>query len=316
VNVLHLSDTPLSGGPLRIHNLLNKYSKDVESKYIMWQERAGHRYYGSADAGSGSSRELLEYLIYEWSNVLHLHNRWRRQSVFKILDRPPPKKPSVIHIHNPRDSENFRDEIDSGIPIAVPAQYHPRVYPECKFIMPNVVDIYDPVYMKGPMPEEGLPVVSYSPSNTNARLGSWDDKSYSVVGPILKRMRNSHEIDYQLIHKKPFAEVMAMKREAWIGVDEISTGSFHLSGLEYLSLGVPCFSGIDSLTEGVVKDLTGCSWLPWVKSSKDNFERVLRGLLTHKEIIIDQGTKSRQWMEAYWAPETLAKIYLNMYEKL
>ena len=87
-------------------------------------------------------------------------------------------------------------------------------------------------------------------------------------------------------------------------------------GLEYLSLGVPCFSGIDSLTEKVVKDLTGCSWLPWIKSSKDNFERVLRGLIKERETIRRRSLDSRRWMETYWVPQTLAQIYVNMYEKL
>lgn len=157
-------------------------------------------------------------------------------------------------------------------------------------------------------------VISYAPSNTNAR--GWNDKSYHIVNRVLKRMRYEGMIDYQLIHNKPFDEVMRLKREALLGVDEVSTGSYHLSTLEYLSLGVPCIVGTDALTDKVVRDLTGCQELPFIKANKDNFETVVRNLIRDRDHLNELSRSSRDWMECFWSPEKLCLVYKNMYDKL
>lgn len=314
MRILHLSDTPLSGSPIRISNLLAKHG-GVESRHICWKEKIGYRVYDNDLVGHLSTLETMRYLIYEWADVLHLHNRWKRQEVFKALGTPPPAKPAVIQIHSPRDSEDFSEEVASGIPIACVAQYHPRQWPECKFIVPNVVDITDDDYKPGlgDGAVSGRAVVSYAPSNTNGR--GWDDKSYGVVAPVLKRMRLSHEINYQLIQQTPFCDVMRLKKQAAIGVDEISTGSYHLSALEYLAIGVPCFAGVDEQTENVVKDLTGCLGTPFIRANKESFERKLRAILKDKSWAA-MGIRSREWMDNYWNPKLLVEHYLKMYRSL
>lgn len=312
MKVLHLSDTQLSGSPQRISALLSKYG-GIESRHYVWKSRIGFREF-PVDMCLENTRSVeIRRLIYEWADIIHYHNRWKRQEIFSVLGEEPPKKPSVIQIHSPRDSEDFSGEIKSGIPIACPAQYHSRQWPMFRYLVPNVVDIYDPQYMRDKMPIHERPCISYAPSNTNAR--GWDDKSYGVVAPVLKRMRLRHEVIYDLIDKKPFSEVMAMKKRANIGIDEISTGSYHLSSLEYLSLGVPCFANIDALTEKAVKDVTGCSLLPWIIADKDCFETTLKKVVNWKTWL-GTGAISREWMEKYWNPGLLCKRYIDMYEDL
>lgn len=314
LKVLHLSSTPLSGSPIRISALLSKHG-GIESRHMVWREKLGYREYGADISGKGASLEYLHYLIYEWADVLHFHNRWKRQEVFGALKCEPPKKPSVIQIHSPRDSEDFSEEVKSGIPLAVIAQYHVRQWPELRFIVPNVVDIYhkDYVSTKEPRPLPYMPTVSYAPSNTN--MPGWNDKSYGVVAPVLKRMRIAGTVDYQLICKAPFDDVMIKKKQADIGIDEVSTGSYHLSSLEYLSLGVGCFANIDPLTEKAIKDVTGATTIPWIRATKDNFERVLRNILKDQSWP-EIGVASRTWMEEYWNPNLLCSHYLKMYESL
>lgn len=314
MRVLHLSDTPLSGAPIRLSALLAKYG-EIESRHLVWREKLGYRDFGVDIGGSGSSHEYLRYLIYEWPDILHMHNRYARQEVFRALGTPPPNKPSVIQIHSPRDSEDFSEEVSSGIPIAVVAQYHVRQWPEMRFLVPNAVDIHHKDFKsaKAPRQHPYMPVISYAPSNTT--LPGWNDKSYSVVAPVLKRMRMAGVIDYQLIYKVPFDDVMIKKKQADIGIDEISTGSYHLSSLEYLSLGVGCFANIDPLTEKAIKDVTGADRIPWIRANKENFERVLRNILKDQSWP-EIGAASRTWMEEYWNPQMLCGHYLKMYNSL
>lgn len=317
MRILHLSSTPLSGSPIRISNLLGKYAEGIESRHICWNEKIGYRIYDTDIIGRLTPPEELRYRLYEWATHIHYHNRWARQEIFKAVGYPPPDIPSVIQIHSPRDSEDFREEVVSEIPLAIIAQYHPRQWPEKSFIVPNVVDILDASYT--PIPGEVLkklhmpPVISYAPSNTNGT--GWNDKSYGHVNPVLKRMRLAGEIGYDLIQKAPFSEVMPRKKLASLGVEEVSNGTYHLSALEYLAVGVGCICYIDPLTEKVVKDLTGAEELPFIHATKESFERVVRGLLKSGDFDLE-GVKARLWMEKYWSPEVLVEHYRKMYEKL
>jgi hypothetical protein len=275
-----------------------------------------YREYETDIIGNSATLDTLRYLIYEWATHLHFHNRYKRQKVFQALGTEPPKLPSVIQIHSPRDEhESFTEEVDSGIPIACVAQYHPRQWKELTFIVPNVIDISHKDYKPNPHRNTNpqMPTVSYAPSNTNMR--GWNDKSYGDVAPILKKLRMDHKITYQLIQQKPFREVMKLKHESDIGIDEISTGSYHLSGLEYLAIGVPCFANVDEQTEKVVKDLTGCLGTPFLRANKSTLERILRKMLQDKNWE-ELGIRSREWMDTYWAPQLLVKHYTDMYERL
>jgi hypothetical protein len=128
-------------------------------------------------------------------------------------------------------------------------------------------------------------------------------------------MRIAGVIDYQLICKAPFDDVMIKKKQADIGIDEVSTGSYHLSSLEYLSLGVGCFANIDPLTEKAIKDVTGAERIPWIRANKDSFERTLRNILKDQSWP-EIGAASRTWMEEYWNPQMLCSHYLKMYNSL
>lgn len=313
--VLHLSDTQLSGSPVRISGLINKYSEKYESRHMTFHPKFGYREFETDLVSRDMLSAEVERLIYEWADVIHYHNRWRRQEVFRVLEREPPDRPGVIQIHSPRDEgENFNEELKSGLPLAIVAQYHVRQWPELAFIVPNVVDIEAPENKRRPLSGPAtLPIVSFAPSNTTA--AGWNDKGYDIVGPVLKRLKLAHQIQYQLIVSQTHAETMARKRLAHIGIDEVVTGSYHLSSLEYLSLGVATFANIDLRTEKVIKDLTGCERLPWLKASEVNFESRIKHAISARNWF-EAGEYSRLWMEWHWNPGILLSHYERMYEKL
>lgn len=312
MKILHLSDTQLSGSPIRIVDLLNEHS-DVSARHIVWDPTHNFRAFKIDMVGSTMRADELQSWL-DWADVIHYHNRWKRQKIFKLLNIDPPKKPGVIQIHSPRNSEDFSEEIASQLPIACVAQYHVRQWQGlCEFIVPNVVDITAAEYVREAPPMRTWPVVSYAPSNWNAK--GWDDKSYSVVAPILKKMARDHAIYAQVITNSSHQQTMLLKRSADIGIDEISTGSYHLSSLEYLALGIPCFANIDAETFKVICDVSGCDRVPWILANKTNFQGKLMQIAKEKSWQ-SLGKDSRTWMESYWSPTLLCGHYIAMYQEL
>lgn len=313
MKILHLSDTTLSGAPHRLAQAFTKYSNGKhEARHLVWHPVVFDRIFPYDLCSQHMTREEIQKW-FDWADVIHYHNRYKRQEIFKKNKLAPPKKPSIIQIHSPRASENFTEEIESGIPIAVIAQYHVREWPELSYVVPNVVDIYDHLHMPTEKPKRLQPIVSYAPSNTICT--GWDNKSYGTVSPVLKRMYMNREIQYQRITKVPFLECLKLKQNADIGIDEVSTGSYHMSSLEYLSMGVATIGNIDEQCERVLKDLTGASWLPWVQSSEKNFHKDIMMLVRNKTYF-EIGEKSRAWMEEYWKPESIRDFFIELYKRL
>jgi len=310
MKILHLSQTTHSGSPIRIVDLTNKYS-NREARHLVWEPTTGYRKFKTDLVGNQMKEAELQHWL-DWADVIHFHNKVKSLSIFTSTGLTPPSKPSIVQIHSPREDIDVKEVL--ALPIAILAQYHVRQWPEASFVVPNVVDIYSSEYIPSPRPPRKIPVVSYAPSNWNAK--GWNDKGYSVVSPVLKRLGLEDKIRYQLIVQQAHNVVVEMKLQADIGIDEIVTGSYHMSSLEYLALGVACFANLDEQTEAVVKDLTGATTLPWLKADGDSFKRILGELIKDPAQWADTGRQSREWMETYWNPEVLMGHYEEMYDSL
>lgn len=315
MKILHLSDTTLSGAPIRAARLLSKYTNH-EARHIVWHPVMYGRVFDIDLIGSKMQKDEIQKW-FNWADVIHYHNRWARQEIFQKI-KLPKKKKSVIQIHSPRDFANdehgFKEEVESGVPIAVIAQYHTRQWPERTFTIPNVVDIYDELHSPIKRQRGNLLTIGYAPSSPNGK--GWDNKSYSTVNRFLKKHFLARKLVYQRIIGKPHFECLALKQKCDVGIDEVSTGSYHMSSLEFLSMGVACMANIDALTERTVKDLTGAKKLPWLVTTENNFQSTIDLMLRDKQSIYQLGTNSRVWMEKYWNPKALCKHLIKMYEEL
>lgn len=314
MKILHLSDTTLSGSPIRLSRLFSKYSGH-EARYITSTPVIGDRVFPCDMVAENLSNDELEAWL-DWADVLHFHNRWKRQEIFRRVPFTYKNKPSVIQIHSPRFSEDFTEEVKSKKPLAIIAQYHPREWKkELSYIIPNVVDIYDDIHVYNPRKHgHRVPIVGYSPSNWNAK--GWDNKGYGFMNDYLKRLEMFQgAIAYQRIIRKPFLEAMLMKQSCHIGVDEVVTGSYHLSSLEFLAMGCATFAYLDEETEAVAKECLGADKLPWLNVREDRFKTVFRHMLQEGSWD-NEGIASRKWMEKYYDPKRLCDIYTSMYKDI
>lgn len=317
MNVLHVSDTPLSGAPHRLSKALNTYT-DVLSKHITWKNKTTTKEFPAEFIGATLTMDELK-AMWDWADVVHWHNRVGKTAFLQCTKFDPKSKKGVLQIHSPRESEDFSDALSYKFPLLIIGQYHPRQWPELNYIVPNIVDIFDGNHRAHHADIEhrntsDVPTVSYAPSSTNGK--GWDDKGYSIISPILKRLSLDRKIRYTLIHGRPHNVAMRMKGTSLIGIDEVVTGSYHMSSLEYLSLGIACIANIDPKTEAVIKGLTSADTIPWVKTNKTDFAGCVNHLIKDRDLAMDIGAKSRIWMEQYWNPKVTTLHYKNIYERL
>jgi hypothetical protein len=224
MNILHLSDTTLSGAPIRIVDLFNSYTEH-KARHVVWEPTTGFRKFKTDLVGPDMSVDDIKDL-FDWADVVHYHNRYKSLQIFehKIARKKLPYRRQVIQIHSPRDTVLSHENIlEEDLPLAIVAQYQVRQWPGAHYVVPNVVDIHHPIHTPVPRVLCASPVVSYAPSNWNAK--GWDDKSYGVVAPVLKRLSLDNKIRFQLIVQQAHWDVLSMKRQADIGIDEVSTGA-------------------------------------------------------------------------------------------
>jgi hypothetical protein len=256
------------------------------------------------------------------ADVIHFHNYAWDLKIFETypnLLEVAKSKPCLIQYHSPRRSiENFEHSIeDKSLKHAVIAQYHVREYPECEFVVPNVIPIDLPLYQgAGNKWLESVTCVSYTPSSTNG-VG-WDDKGWAFTEPVLTKLDDEGYIIKDVCTNVPYEACMKRKRWAHIGIDEIMTGSYHLSTLEYFSLGCACIVRIDEKTLNAIFQISpeGAAAWPGIQASPDTLEAQIKLWVSNRDALKARAEKSREWMEKYWSPANHALHFEGVYKCL
>jgi hypothetical protein len=322
MNILHLSNTPLSNAPANLVSI-QKEAGHTATLFLHRKSNINKVYVGGNKWDDFSYENLLEHFLR--ADVIHFHNySWDLQifHVYPPLLKVAKAKPCLIQYHSPRNSvESFEESLaDSSLKHAVIAQYHVRQYPECEFIVPNVLPIFEERYcgVAARWEDPFVPTVCYSPSNIT--LKGWDDKGYLLTHAALRDIERTGRISADIIMNTPYEDCMLKKRWAHIGIDEVATGSYHLSTLEFLSMGCVTFVHMDGLTRQAMERIVGpegIKELPIVDPGKGQLKAALLDTLAKgKPFLQDLGQKSRQWMERYWSPANHVKRFDDIYRSL
>lgn len=331
--VLHLSRTTLAGVAARYANFLNKYSQNITARsavsvltnikfptdiVIPSHTVPSPKYKNVKIHIVHESEELCEEI--KKADIIHIHNKppcEHKSQAWGLMK----KKPIVLQLHSPPNiSKNAHRTVRSHLDVSktlVIAQYQAVHLPYDNMIpVRNVIDIQAPLLMPI-IKEHNPPFVTYAPSNQmqNRIKAGWAYKSFKEVIPLLKQLakQNSCTID---IKKRQYQESLRIRRPANIHIDEVSSGSYHLSSLEGLSQGSIVIANIADWMEPVIKKVTGCEWLPWQTATEPTLTQVLHKLLSEKDKLLELQKISRQWMEEFWNPELVLNDYKSIYEDL
>jgi hypothetical protein len=321
MRIVHLAITPVAGSPWNTVTALNTHTNVAARLVVLNPNAYGQRTFPEDLVWERDRDECLSTLAA--ADVVHMHQWFDSDACFgpevgAICDT----KPCVRQWHSVpthfagSDPVALQKVVNSSIPQLVIGQYPERYYPLAR-VVPNLVPLGDPLLVPTHRPRGNIPLLAWSPSGRESAWEMrWGSKGYPETLPILKRLSSEGHCALDVIQNVPRDECLRRKGAADLVVDELVTGSYHLSGLEGLALGKPVLGWLDERTQIVLRELTGASTLPWVNVHLEDAEKVLRVLLADPSLCEAIGTESRTWMERWYNDRVLVQHYVQAYRDL
>jgi hypothetical protein len=261
------------------------------------------------------------------ADIVHIHNRWTCQRIFRLWPETLTivrGKPKVLQFHSPRESllKDTPDSFTLKCPKMVVAQYQWRFYQDATPV-PNVVPIDDAWHTPhalwspyaGPdtpnMADADMPLrVAFCPSNLGDR--GWDNKGYKVTRDLLRRMP---EIEHQIFTGMELPDLLMERKKYHVCIDEVMTGSYHLVSLEALAQGQVAIANLDSKTVDALERITGTRRHPWMLANLKELPALLKQLNSDRKLLHLCGSASRRYMEKYWDPFRVTRLYEEVYNR-
>ena len=324
LKIVHFSRTPLAGAPIRLVQALRQHTNYTVNLVDL-------KNWGIFDRDIVYAEDP-EYALSlaEQADIIHLHDCLDYDSKsFDPIDFRKLHQQGKIFIrqfHSPRLAIakglgiTESELLASSIPSIVIAQYPERYFPN-SIVIPNIIPQNSNLYL--PQISNSTPAICYSPTKPfSAWDGSedyvkrWATKGTPETVKIIQQVALETNCKVQFLTGKTQAEVMKAKQQATIVVDELVTGSYHLSGLEGLSVGKPVIAYLDSRTIYTLQEISGSTTCPFINVRLEDAHGILVHLLNNLDEAQQIGKASRQWIEKYWSDKLLVRHFVDVYEKL
>ena len=329
IKVVHLSLTPLAGSPIRIVKALNAHTSTQARLIVLDPGAYGARVFDNDltwAQDQDESRQLLKD-----ADIVHFHH------YFEIDDNPfgvdfrdvcSPRTCFLRQFHSVPmtiargDRALAQRIVDSKIPQLVISQYPERYFPRAR-VVPNIVPINDQNYLPTTKTSRARPRVFFAPSRLEPAWSvvpgqtRWDTKGAPETEQVLISVIDKCDLgDLSVRHNIPHTDCLKERQQSDIVVDEMITGSFHLSSLEALAQGLPTFAYLDPRTIETLTEVTEARNLPWLNFRLEEMAMPLTELLRDEKLRNEIGEASRGWMEQYYSDELLVRHYLKAYKDL
>lgn len=171
-------------------------------------------------------------------------------------------------------------------------------------MLPGIFMINDEDHKPIPFAERDR-IVSFAPMNKKQRVAP---KGVDVTLRALK------DVPVDLLYRLEFKECMQRKSKAWLGIDELVTPMVHFSAFEYLSLGIPCASSWDSVTEHAIHSVTGSN-MPFLNANVRSIRALARCAFAEDDAWRNECMAARAWMEDNYDPVGCIQKYIEFWEK-
>lgn len=325
-DVVHFALTPVAGSPIRIVNALNRHTTFSARLIVVNECKYGARTF-PGDLNWANDRELCEHLL-EAARIVHLHqfiDLQKQPGVGYDFRKLQAKGILLVrHFHSSLrslgngDPGVMRAIHDDALPAMVIGQYPERDFPRARLVPNIVADVAKPVKHIASKRRLGFSPSAAISAWDISRYGSrWDTKGAPEVQQILvSAVRGINAATYDIIRNVPFEQCLVRKQQCSLFVDDLVTGSYHLSGLEAMAMGIPTLNFLDGQILRVVEQLSGTTAIPWVNVRLEDALTVVRHLLQNDELRAAIGAESFAWMHQHWSEARMVSHFARAYETL
>jgi hypothetical protein len=319
LRIVTFSKTPLAGAPIRIVRALQRHT-DLDVRHVDLKRWGIFEHDHVHEEDPERTAELAER-----ADILHLFNYLnagsndfapvdfgRLATGGKRLVRQFGSTPMLIAAEMGIPLEEV---LNDPIPKLVIAQHPERFLPTAR-VVPNIVSQDDELYLPACRPLETAGVVFCPTRQDGAWEARWDTKGMPETVAMMKRLNRRTGLPFRMIHGRPFEEAMAAKRCAAIVIDDLVTGSYHLSSLEGLALAKPVLTHLDGRTDTVLRAISGADSIPFVNVRLEDAPEVLTHLAREPDERHGVGVEGRAWIDRYWRDRDLVRHYVGAYADL
>lgn len=319
LRVVMFSKTPLAGAPIRIAQALRRHTElDVRLVDLRRWGIFEHDHVHEEDP-----ERTLE--LAQQADILHLFNYLDAASAdFRPVDfgRLAAGGKRLVRMFGSTPmfvaammGISLEDVLRDPIPKLVIAQHPERYLPSAR-VVPNIVPQDDETYLPADAPLESAGVVFCPTRREGAWEARWDTKGMPETAAMLAKLKRRTGLAFRTVHGRSLIEAMDVKRRAAIVIDDLVTGSYHLSSLEGLALAKPVLGWLDGRTEAVMRTISGAASIPLVNVRLEDTPEVLSHLAREAEERHALGIEGRAWLCKYWSDRDLVRHYVAAYEDL
>ncbi len=318
LRIVHFSIKRMAGGPFRLVQALRRHT-DHQVRLIdlaRWDDFPH-------DVVFAEEPELAVELAKQ-ADIIHFHNYLDYDSrEFWPIDFQQLRRQGTAFLRHFRSHPQIvarmmnapvERVLSCPIPSVVIAQFQERFYPQAQ-VVPNNIPLDDDHYLPCDEPPEWD--IAFSPTNeSRAWANRWNTKGAPETVRLLKRVSRRTGCTAKILTGLPLREVLHSKRRAFLLLDELVTGSYHVSGLEGISMAKPTLAFLDDRTLRVLREVAGSDTQPFVNVRLADAERVVGHLLEHRQEAEQIGHAGRQWLEAHWSEQKVARRFEDIYDNL
>ena len=272
--IVHIALTPLAGAPIRIVEAINKHT-DFKARLIDFDPYRYKQRTFPEDLIWEKDKEQCLQLISQ-ADIIHFHHFMDIESEnnpFNInFKKIAPKAKFIRHYHT--NLKQFCKWNNINETSVLNDKYPKLIVPHCAersildaCIVPNIIPIYDAILT--PRTTNNSPLqIFYSASSGDSSMwqARWESKGVPEVCSKFENLSKKADFNFKLIQNTPYVECMKLKQESDIIIGDTTSGSYHLTDLEALSMGKPVFSYLDSRSQFVLQNLLQCDSLPFINT--------------------------------------------------
>ena len=179
--------------------------------------------------------------------------------------------------------------------------------------VPNIIPIYDPLYTP-------KPYVSKKPIKFLFMVNHDHNKGRAEIDWLLTKLNTvyGHKISFESwIQKYPYREALIARKNFDIVIDNITQGFIGMVGWETLCQAQVCLARLSPIVLDSYTELGNGEAPPIVNvSGIDELAKEIVDLSEDEERVLHIQKCSREWMDHYYNPERLCKLWEERYAKL